>query len=183
MADAEKTRRQYLQAQQICKSVFTSKLKDYGASWRVFRCSSVTDQVFIKAQRIRSIEEKGESRVKEDVRNEYIGLVNYSIIALIQMEKGPAQEPPSETRDLLDDYDRLAEKAFHLMNDKNHDYDEAWREMRISSLTDMILVKVHRIRQIENNAGKTLVSEGADANFLDMINYALFALIRIDEAA
>lgn len=183
MADPEKTRRQYLHAQEICKDIFSAKLKDYGASWRVFRPSSVTDQVFIKAQRIRSIEEKGASRVNEDVRSEYIGLVNYSIIALIQMERGAAQEPPQDTRSLIDDYDRFASSAFHLMNDKNHDYDEAWREMRISSLTDMILVKIHRIRQIENNAGKTLVSEGADANFLDMINYALFALIRLDEAS
>jgi len=182
MADLEKTRRQYLHAQQTCKDVFVAKLKDYGASWRVFRPSSVTDQVFIKAQRIRSIEEKGESRVKEDVRGEYIGLVNYSIIALIQLEKGPAQEPPADTRILVDDYDRFATGAFHLMNDKNHDYDEAWREMRLSSLTDMILVKIHRIRQMENNAGKTLVSEGADSNFMDMINYALFALIRLDES-
>lgn len=183
MADLEKTRRQYLQAQQICKDIFCAKLKDYGASWRVFRPSSVTDQVFIKAQRIRSIEEKGESRINEDIRSEYIGLVNYSLIALIQLEKGVAQEPSSEVRALIDDYDRFASRAFQLMNDKNHDYDEAWREMRISSLTDMILVKIHRIRQIENNAGKTLVSEGVDANFLDMINYALFALIRLDESA
>ncbi len=162
----------------ICRGIFANKLRDYGTSWRLFRISSITDQVFIKAQRIRTLESKGVSKVGDDIRGEYLGIVNYSIIALIQMElkdDSRTELPIEETQKLYDKYSREAKE---LMENKNHDYGEAWREMRVSSLTDMILVKLLRIKQIEDNEGQTVASEGIDANYFDIINYAIFALIR-----
>ena len=166
-----------------CEDIFAKKLKDYGTAWRILRISSLTDQIFIKAQRIRSIDEKGEQRIKEDISNEYIGIINYSIIGLIQLDLGVSEQPEelsfSTAMGLFDQY---ANQAKHLMADKNHDYGEAWRDMRISSLTDLILQKLLRVKQIENNEGNTLISEGIDANYLDMINYAVFALIKLERS-
>ena len=153
----------------ICRDLFVKKLKDYGASWRIMRPQSVTDQIFIKAKRIRSIETKGESKIDEGVRSELIGIVNYGIIGLIQLHLGYS-----------DSEDKYMTETKELMYAKNHDYDEAWRSMRISSYTDLILTKICRTKQIENNNGKTLVSEGVDANYMDMINYSLFGLIKIE---
>lgn len=155
-------------------------MKDYGSAWRILRTSSLTDQIFIKAKRIRSIEEKGFSKVDEGIRDEYIGIINYCIMALVQLELGY-----NENTDLgFDEAKRLYDKHFlqakSLMENKNHDYDEAWRDMRLSSLTDLILMKLLRTKQIEDNQGKTLISEGIDANYLDMINYAVFAMIKIE---
>ncbi|MFV0377881.1 MAG: DUF1599 domain-containing protein [Mangrovibacterium sp.] len=177
----EKTIQEYKHVVSICEDIFTKKMKDYGTAWRILRTSSLTDQLFIKAQRIRSIEMKGTMKVDEDARSEYIGIVNYCIMALIQIEKGVYDEDmlPDETLNL---YHVYFDKAKDLMLNKNHDYDEAWRHMRISSITDLILMKIKRIKQIEDNAGKTIASEGVDANYLDMINYAVFALIKIEFA-
>ena len=155
-------------------------MKDYGCAWRILRLSSLTDQIFIKAQRIRSIEMKGSQKVGEDIRNEFIGIVNYSIIALIQLEKGIAEQPDMETEEIEAMYNKLAKEANELMQAKNHDYGEAWRDMRVSSLTDLILQKLLRVKQIEDNKGETLISEGIDANYFDIINYAIFALIKLN---
>ena len=165
-----------------CKEVFMNKMKDYGSAWRILRTSSLTDQIYIKANRIRSIEQKGMMRVDEGIRTEFIGIVNYSVMALIQLELGDESELELDrtTSEVL--YDKHILSARNLMEDKNHDYDEAWRNMRVSSLTDIILMKLMRIKQIEDNAGETFVSEGVDANYRDIINYALFALIKIDES-
>lgn len=166
-----------------CKDIFTKKAKDYGTAWRVLRTSSITDQLFIKAQRIRTIEEKGIQKIDEGVRSEYIGIVNYSVIGLMQLLLGNDirnEIPISEISTL---FDECTNKAKGLMQDKNHDYGEAWRDMRLSSLTDLLLMKILRIKQIEDNKGKTIISEGIDANYLDMINYAIFALIRIEEGS
>ena len=156
------------------------KLKDYGPAWRILRATSLTDQIFIKANRIRSIEMKGESRIAEGVRSELIGIVNYGIIGLIQLELGHSVREDISSEQALDLYDRYMTQTKNLMYDKNHDYDEAWRLMRPSSYTDLILSKVHRTKQIEDNQGVTIVSEGIDANYMDMVNYALFGLIRIE---
>ena len=175
------TSQQYDASIAICRDIFAKKLKDYGTSWRMFRIPSITDQVFIKAQRIRTIEETGTQKIGDDIRGEYIGIVNYSVIALIQMELANdkrMQLPVDETQKL---YDKYAKEAKDLMEKKNHDYGEAWREMRVSSLTDMILTKLVRIKQIEDNDGATVISEGIDANYFDIINYAIFALIRLSE--
>lgn len=175
------TSQQYDASIAICRDIFAKKSKDYGTSWRMFRISSITDQVFIKAQRIRTIEENKTQKIEDDIRGEYIGIINYSIIALIQMElknDSRMQLPPDEAQNL---YEKYARAAKELMEKKNHDYGEAWREMRISSLTDMILTKLVRIKQIEDNEGATLISEGIDANYFDIINYAIFALIRLSE--
>jgi hypothetical protein len=175
------TSKQYDASIAICRDIFAKKLRDYGTSWRMFRISSITDQVFIKAQRVRTIEETGSQKIADDIRGEYIGMVNYSIIALIQMElKGDnrMELPVDETQKL---YDKYADAAKSLMESKNHDYGEAWRDMRVSSLTDMVLVKLLRIKQIEDNEGATVISEGIDANYFDIINYAIFALIRLSE--
>lgn len=164
-----------------CRDIFQKKLQDYGTSWRMFRISSITDQVFIKANRVRTIEQIGTQQIEDDIRGEYIGMVNYSIIALIQLElaKDDRMEMPvDETMSL---YTKYAQAAKDLMEKKNHDYGEAWRDMRVSSLTDLILVKLLRIKQIEDNQGKTVISEGIDANYFDIINYAIFALIRLTE--
>lgn len=162
----------------ICRDIFARKLKDYGTSWRLFRISSITDQVFIKANRIRTLEQKKVSKVGDDIRGEYLGIVNYSVIALMQMELAGDTRIDLPADEALKLYDKYATAAKELMENKNHDYGEAWREMRVSSLTDMILVKLLRIKQIEDNEGQTVASEGIDANYFDIINYAIFALIR-----
>lgn len=164
----------------ICRDLFAKKLMDYGAAWRIMRPTSVTDQIFIKASRIRSIETKGTSMVDEGIRSEFIGIVNYGIVALIQLELGYAEADDMTPEAALAKYDEYATKALNLMKAKNHDYDEAWRGMRISSYTDLILMKIYRTKQIEGNEGHTIVSEGVDANYMDMINYAVFGLIKID---
>ncbi len=180
----EKTNQQFDSIAEICKDIYTKKMCDYGTAWRILRIESLTDQLYIKARRIREIEIKGTSKVQESIRSEYIGLINYSIISLIQLELGIISgdnfsvELPTETAIQL--YDKYADEAKLLMQKKNHDYGEAWRNMRIQSLTDLILMKLHRIKQIENNEGKTIVSEGIDANYFDIINYAVFALIKIE---
>jgi hypothetical protein len=176
-----KTTVQYDSAVKICKEIFMKKMKDYGTAWRVLRTSSITDQIFIKAQRIRNIEDKGTQKVDEDIRSEYIGIINYSIIGLLQLgltndERMELPEPEVNTL-----FDKHIKGAKSLMENKNHDYGEAWRDMRVSSLTDLILMKILRIKQIEDNKGNTIISEGIDANFNDMINYAIFALIRLEE--
>ena len=177
----EKTIHEYDLAMVKCKDIFIKKMKDYGCAWRILRLSSLTDQIFIKAQRIRSIEmNDGYQKVGEDIRNEFIGIVNYSIIALIQLEKGIAEQPDMDTKEVDFMYNKLAHIANDLMQAKNHDYGEAWRDMRVSSLTDLILQKLLRVKQIEDNKGETLISEGIDANYFDMINYAIFALIKLN---
>jgi hypothetical protein len=177
MAD---TNAQYDRAMAECRAIFVGKMKDYGASWRIFRPSSITDQLYIKANRIRSLEEKGVSKVGEGVYGEYMGLVNYSIMELIQLEYGVADEPDLNIDRATAWYDAFAAEAKALMERKNHDYGEAWRDMRVKSLTDMILVKIQRIKQMEDNQGQSHLSEGIDANLYDMINYAIFALIKLN---
>jgi len=173
-----KTEQEFDKVIATCRLVFEKKLNDYGTSWRIMRPQSVTDQIFIKANRIRSIETKGEQRVDEDVRSELIAIINYGIIGLIQLEHGFAQTKDMSNEQALRLYNDYATAAKNLMLNKNHDYDEAWRQMRTSSFTDMILMKINRTKEIESHAGQTLVSEGIDANYYDMINYAVFALIR-----
>lgn len=175
------TDKQFDQVARICRDLFSKKMKDYGASWRILRPKSVTDQIYIKANRIRSIETKGVSLVDEGIRSELIAIVNYGIIGLIQLELGV-----SESDDLVYDkgielYDKYMSLSKSLMMAKNHDYDEAWRSMRMESYTDLILMKIYRTKQIEDNQGITLVSEGIDANYFDMINYAVFGLIKMEE--
>lgn len=177
----EKTIQQYQQQLQKCRDVFQKKTKDYGTSWRVLRTSSLTDQLFIKAQRIRTIEENQDQKVNEGVESEFIGLVNYAIIGLIQFSsKNNSSVELSET-EALTLFDGESQKIKELMLAKNHDYGEAWRDMRISSFTDLILMKLLRIRQIEDNKGKTLISEGIDAGYQDIVNYSIFALIKLNE--
>lgn len=176
----EDTNQQFEQVIGICRDLFAKKLHDYGAAWRIMRPSSVTDQIFIKANRIRSIETKGVALVNEGVRSEFIGIVNYSIIGLIQLQLGYADRDDLTVDKALELYDHYAKEALTLMIAKNHDYDEAWRSMRITSYTDLILMKIYRTKQIEQLAGKTIVSEGIDANYMDMINYSVFALIKLD---
>ena len=173
------TEQQYQEVVAECRALFAKKLHDYGASWRILRPSSLTDQIMIKALRIRSLETKAEQRINEGVDNEYIGIVNYGIIGLIQLERIPSDNPDLSSEEALELYDQLIEETYQLMVDKNHDYDEAWRKMRISSITDIILTKIFRTKEIEDLAGKTLVSEGIAANYQDMINYAIFALIKL----
>jgi hypothetical protein len=175
----DRTNQQFDHVIGICRDVFTRKMKDYGTAWRILRPTSMTDQIYIKAQRIRSIEEKGVARIAEDARGEFIGIINYCVMALIQLELGPSEEElPADITERK--YMDNLTKARNLMMAKNHDYGEAWRQMRISSYTDLILMKIKRTKQIEDNQGKTLVSEGIDANYLDMINYAIFALIKLE---
>jgi hypothetical protein len=176
-----KTISQYDAQLSKCREIYLKKTKDYGTAWRILRPSSLTDQLYIKAKRIRSIEEKGEQKVDEGIENEFIGLVNYSIMALIQLEMPTDAEIELSETEAAEHYDKYAAKTRDLMIAKNHDYGEAWREMRISSLTDLILMKLLRIKQIEDNKGKTLISEGLDAGYQDIINYSLFALIRLNE--
>ena len=162
-------------------NLFNKKNKDYGAAWRILRPSSLTDQLFIKANRIRTIQETGTTKVDEGIQPEFIGIVNYAMMALIQLEKGFAGEPDLNEQETLNLYQHYINQTKTLMLAKNHDYGEAWRDMRISSLTDLILMKILRIKQIEDNNGATLISEGIDANYMDMANYALFALIKLNE--
>lgn len=166
-----------------CRDLFEKKLKDYGPSWRILRPQSVTDQIFIKANRIRSLEVKGVSKVGEGIRPEFVAIVNYGVIGLIQLELGYAETTDLSNEEALALYNKHITATTELMYKKNHDYDEAWRSMRISSYTDLILTKIYRTKQIESHDGKTLVSEGVDANYMDMINYGLFALIKLDESA
>ena len=161
----------------VCRSLFINKMKDYGSAWRILRLPSLTDQIFIKAQRIRSLQENEVRKVNEDESGEFIGIINYSIMALIQLELGIADQPDLDVTKATELYDTKIKETKELMENKNHDYGEAWRDMRVSSLTDLILQKLLRVKQIEDNKGKTLVSEGIDANYQDMINYAVFALI------
>ena len=174
------TRKQYEKVIANCRELFSKKLHDYGPAWRIMRPSSVTDQLFIKANRIRSIEIKGVAMVNEGIQPEFMAIVNYGVIGLIQLELGYAETADISNEKALELYDKYVNTAINLMLAKNHDYDEAWRGMRISSYTDVILMKLYRTKQIENLAGKTLVSEGIDANFMDMINYAVFGLIKLE---
>lgn len=161
----------------VCRQLYSNKMKDYGSAWRILRMPSLTDQIFIKAQRIRSLQENEVRKIDEDETGEFIGIINYSIMALIQLDKGVAVQPDLDAEEAVKLYDEKVLLTKTLMEAKNHDYGEAWRDMRVSSLTDLILQKVLRVKQIEDNKGKTLVSEGIDANYQDMINYAVFALI------
>jgi hypothetical protein len=160
-----------------CRELYGKKLTDYGAAWRILRLPSLTDQLFIKANRLRTIQDAGVQKVADSQEGEFIGIVNYAIMALIQLERGIADEPDLSPEEALAAFDAQATKIYELMEAKNHDYGEAWRDMRITSLTDLILQKVLRVKQIEDNSGATLVSEGVDANYMDMVNYAVFALI------
>ena len=173
---------QYDKILRTCKQIFMHKNEDYGSSWTVLRPSSLTDQLYIKAARIRSIEEKEEQKVEDDIRDDYKGLINYSIMAIIQLERS-SQEPFEDLDKLEESYDVVAEEVRSLLIKKNHDYGEAWRSMRISSMTDLILMKLLRIKRIEENDGKTIISENIESNFQDIINYAAFAHILLDEEA
>ena len=175
------TEQQYESAIRRCKEIFINKTRDYGTSWRVLRPISVVDQIFIKAQRIRTIQEKGEQRVGDDIASEFMGIVNYGIIGLIQLELSSDKVEDLSVEEVDQLYEIRLRDTKNIMLDKNHDYGEAWREMSQESFTDLILMKLLRIRQILLNEGKTLISEGIDANFIDIINYSLFALILIDE--
>jgi hypothetical protein len=174
------TSKQYDDIISTCKSLFIKKMTDYGSAWRILRLPSLTDQIFIKAQRIRSLQQNVVRKVDEGEVSEFIGIINYCIMALIQLEKGVVEQPDLSTVEATKLYEEKVAITKKLMEDKNHDYGEAWRDMRVSSLTDLILQKLLRVKQIEDNAGKTLVSEGIDANYQDMINYAVFALIHIE---
>jgi len=173
------TSKQYDAVIDECRSLFEKKMSDYGSAWRILRLPSLTDQIFIKAQRIRQLQENKVRKVDEGVVSEFIGIINYSIMALIQLEKGVVENPDLNTEEATALYDKHSKITKELMMDKNHDYGEAWRDMRISSLTDLILQKLLRVKQIEDNKGKTIVSEGIDANYQDMINYAVFAMIHL----
>ena len=175
------TNRQFEEVIKACRALYVKKLQDYGASWRIMRPESLTDQIFIKAKRIRSIETKGVSLIDEGIRSELIGIVNYGIIALIQLEYGFSDTVDKDAEWAQKEYDKYANAALELMKKKNHDYDEAWRGMRTTSYTDLILTKINRTKEIESHDGKTVVSEGIDANYMDMINYAVFGLIKIME--
>jgi len=164
-----------------CKSLFIKKMSDYGSAWRILRLPSLTDQIFIKAQRIRQLQENDVRKVDEGEKSEFIGIINYSIMALIQLELGVVEQPDLNTEKATELYEKHIQITKTLMENKNHDYGEAWRDMRISSLTDLILQKLLRVKQIEDNKGKTIVSEGIDANYQDMINYAIFAMIHISD--
>lgn len=178
----EKTSEEYRQVINVCKDLFIKKTKDYGASWRIMRLPSITDQIFIKAQRIRSIQEKGKQKVEDPVQDDFIGIINYCIMALIQTQLNGTKEIEIPYEQMESLYDQAVKETFALLENKNHDYGEAWRDMRVSSITDIILMKLYRVKQIEDNAGKTLVSEGLKANYQDMINYAVFAMIKLNEA-
>lgn len=173
------TKQQFEHVIKICRDLFSNKLTDYGAAWRILRPQSVTDQILIKAKRVRSLEEKGVSKVGEGIEPEFIAIVNYGIVGLIQLELGFTDAVDIQPAQVMELYDKHMTITKELMYAKNHDYDEAWRSMRQSSYTDLILTKIYRTKQIEENKGETIVSEGVDANYMDMINYALFALIKI----
>lgn len=177
----QNTSTQYDAVVESCRSLFVNKMKDYGSAWRILRLPSLTDQIFIKAQRIRKLQENEVRKIEEDERSEFIGIINYSVMALIQLQKGVVDQPDLGAEEATALYDEKIAETKALMENKNHDYGEAWREMRISSLTDLIMQKLLRVKQIEDNKGKTLVSEGIDANYQDMINYSIFALILLEE--
>jgi hypothetical protein len=162
-----------------CREIFVKKLHDYGASWRIMRPQSITDQIYIKANRIRTLQTKGEARVQEGIYPEFIGIVNYGIMGLIQLELGYAETVDMDAERVTQLYDTYMEKTLKLLQAKNHDYDEAWRLMRVSSYVDLILMKINRTKQIEDLGGSTLISEGIDANYMDMVNYSLFGLIKL----
>ena len=173
------TSKQYDAVIEECRSLFIKKMSDYGSAWRILRLPSLTDQIFIKAQRIRQLQENSVRKVDEGEKSEFIGIINYSVMALIQLELGVVDNPDLSTEEATDLYDEHVKITKDLMENKNHDYGEAWRDMRVSSLTDLIIQKLLRVKQIEDNKGKTLVSEGIDANYQDMINYAIFAMIHM----
>jgi hypothetical protein len=174
------TKEQYTNVIKKSRDIFEKKTKDYGTAWRILRPSSLTDQIFIKAQRIRTLQETGTNKVGESIDDEFIAIINYCVMALIQLEKGDELALELSVKDVLKLYDNYINQATELMIKKNHDYGEAWRDMRVSSLTDLILMKLLRTKQIEDNKGKTLISEGIDANYNDMLNYAVFALIHLE---
>ena len=175
----QNTTKQYDKIIFSCRELFSKKMKDYGSAWRILRLSSLTDQIFIKAQRIRGLQQNSVRKVNEGEVSEFIGIINYSIMALIQLENGVVEQPDLDLNSSLILYNKITSETKQLMQDKNHDYGEAWRDMRVSSLTDLILQKLLRIKQIEDNSGETIVSEGIDANYQDIINYAVFALIHL----
>lgn len=177
----EKTQHQYTEIITKCRDLFEKKTRDYGTAWRILRLSSITDQIYIKAQRIRSIQEKGRQEIEDPVSDEFVGIINYCLLALIQLELVHDTRLELTFQELEPLYQKAVTETQDLLLKKNHDYGEAWREMRVSSITDIILMKLLRVKQIENNAGKTLVSEGVKANYQDMINYAVFALILLTE--
>lgn len=176
---ANKTISEYREVIKACKEVFEKKTRDYGTAWRILRLPSITDQIMIKAQRIRSIQEKGVQKIHEDISNEFLGIVNYCVMAIMQMEIGPKASYELKFEEIEPIYDKVIGETMSLHEDKNHDYDEAWRSMRVSSMTDIILMKILRVKQIEDNDGKTVISEGIKANYQDMMNYAIFCLIKL----
>lgn len=176
----DQTLNQFREIIRSCKEIFAKKTKDYGTAWRILRLPSITDQIYIKAQRIRSIQEKGSQKIEEDVRSEFMGIINYCILALIQMRLNVEDPMEISYEDLEPQYDEAANATLELLTNKNHDYGEAWREMRVSSMTDIILMKLLRVKQIEDNSGKTIISEGVDANYQDIINYSVFCLIKLN---
>ena len=176
------TTAEYQQVVAQCRDIFDKKMQDYGAAWRIMRTESLTDQIFIKANRIRSLQRKKEHLVNEGIEPEFIGIINYSAMAIIQLQLGVVEQPDMDFEKASELYKKVLDEAFDLMSKKNHDYDEAWRSMRISSMTDLILMKILRVKEIEDNNGKTLISEGLDANYYDMINYAIFCMILINES-
>ena len=181
MKKYEQTNGEFEGAIAECRALFEKKLHDYRVSWRIMRPTALTDQLFIKAKRIRSLEVTGESLVGEGIRPEFIALINYGIVGLIQLERGFADVVDISNDEAMALYDHYAHEALELMKRKNHDYDEAWRSMRVSSYTDLILTKIERIKEMENLGGQTLVSEGIDANYMDIINYAVFGVIKLSE--
>ncbi len=177
----QKTVGEYKEVIKVCKDIFMKKTKDYGTAWRILRLSSITDQIFIKAQRIRSIQDKGRQMVDDDISGEFIGIINYCVLALIQMDLTEDDPMEMDVEVLEPLYDGHVNTTMDLLMNKNHDYGEAWRDMRVSSMTDIILMKLLRVKQIEDNSGKTIISEGIDANYMDMINYAVFCMILMKE--
>jgi len=175
----DKTAHEYKEVIAVCKTLFSRKTHDYGTAWRVLRLPSITDQIFIKAQRIRSIQEKGAQKVEDTIKDEFIGIINYCLIAMMQIDLEDSEKMEMTFEELEPRYDAATHETFDLLRNKNHDYDEAWRDMRVSSMTDIILMKLLRVKQIEDNEGKTLASEGIKANYQDMINYAVFCLIKL----
>ena len=172
------TRENYIKIIEICKDIYLKKSKDYGSAWRILRVTSLTDQIFIKAQRIRSIQEKNKMKVNENIEDEFIGIINYCLIAIIQLEY-TGNDIEIDIKKLEKLYDKYSNEIMDLLENKNHDYDEAWKEMRVSSMTDIILMKLYRTKQIESNEGKTIISEGVKANYQDIVNYSVFCLIKL----
>ena len=176
-----RTSTQYREVISACQDLFAKKTRDYGTAWRILRLPSITDQIFIKAQRIRSIQEKGHQKVQDDIRDEFMGIINYCVIALLQIKLEKSSRVEFTEQEVVPLYEEVMQSTHALLENKNHDYDEAWRDMRVSSMTDIILMKLLRVKQIEDNEGKTVVSEGIEANYQDMINYAVFCLIKLKE--